>query len=128
MAAPSKAAPLASPAPWADARGLPGLGAYHASKWAVEGLSEALSQELAGTKVRLTPVEPGPTRSIGREIRPCTPCPSKPMHRCGTRCRPARRRCHPNCSANPKRQARRSSRSSTPTRRRYGCSSASCRP
>ncbi len=37
-----------------------GLGAYHASKWAVEGLSEALSQELVGTGVRLTLVEPGP--------------------------------------------------------------------
>lgn len=37
-----------------------GLGAYHASKWAVEGLSEALSQEIAGTGITLTLVEPGP--------------------------------------------------------------------
>lgn len=38
----------------------PGLGGYHASKWAVEGLSDALAQELAGTGVKVTLVEPGP--------------------------------------------------------------------
>ncbi len=37
----------------------PSLGGYHASKWALEGLSEALSQELAGTGVKVTLVEPG---------------------------------------------------------------------
>jgi len=37
----------------------PSLGGYHASKWALEGLTEALSQELAGTGVHVTLVEPG---------------------------------------------------------------------
>lgn len=38
----------------------PGLGGYHASKWAVEGLSDALSQEVAGLGIKVTLVEPGP--------------------------------------------------------------------
>ncbi len=37
----------------------PNLGGYHASKWALEGLSESLSQELDGTGIRVTLVEPG---------------------------------------------------------------------
>jgi len=37
----------------------PSLGGYHASKWALEGWSESLSQELAGTGVKVTLVEPG---------------------------------------------------------------------
>jgi NAD(P)-dependent dehydrogenase (short-subunit alcohol dehydrogenase family) len=38
----------------------PGLGGYHASKWAVEGLSDALAQEVAGFGIKVTLVEPGP--------------------------------------------------------------------
>lgn len=38
----------------------PSLGGYHASKWAVEGLSDALAQEVAGFGVKVTLVEPGP--------------------------------------------------------------------
>ena len=37
----------------------PGIGAYHASKWALEGLSQALAAELAGFGVKVTLVEPG---------------------------------------------------------------------
>lgn len=37
----------------------PGLGAYHASKWALEGLSQSLAQEVAGFGIRVTLVEPG---------------------------------------------------------------------
>ncbi len=38
----------------------PGLGGYHASKWALEGLSDALAQEVARFGIAVTLVEPGP--------------------------------------------------------------------
>jgi NAD(P)-dependent dehydrogenase (short-subunit alcohol dehydrogenase family) len=41
-------------------RAYPGIGAYHASKWALEGLSESLAQELEPFGVHVTCVEPGP--------------------------------------------------------------------
>jgi NAD(P)-dependent dehydrogenase (short-subunit alcohol dehydrogenase family) len=37
----------------------PGLGLYHASKWALEGMSQALAGELAPFGVHLTLIEPG---------------------------------------------------------------------
>lgn len=37
-----------------------GVGAYHASKWALEGLGEALSKEVRDLGIRVTNVEPGP--------------------------------------------------------------------
>ena len=37
----------------------PTLGGYHASKWAVEGLSETLAQEVAPFGIEVTLVEPG---------------------------------------------------------------------
>src|SRR6266516_783236 len=37
----------------------PTLGAYHASKWALEGMTDALSQEVAGFGIKVTLVEPG---------------------------------------------------------------------
>lgn len=37
----------------------PGLGGYHASKWALEGLTESLAQEVAGFGIAVTLVEPG---------------------------------------------------------------------
>lgn len=37
-----------------------GIGAYHASKWALEGISQSLAQEVAGFGIHVTLVEPGP--------------------------------------------------------------------
>ena len=35
------------------------LGAYHASKWALEGFSQSLAQEVAGFGIKVTLIEPG---------------------------------------------------------------------
>ena len=37
----------------------PGIGAYHASKWALEGISQALAGEVADFGIHVTLVEPG---------------------------------------------------------------------
>lgn len=37
----------------------PTVGAYHASKWALEGFSQSLAQEVAGFNIEVTIVEPG---------------------------------------------------------------------
>jgi NAD(P)-dependent dehydrogenase (short-subunit alcohol dehydrogenase family) len=47
----------------AGLRGMQGLSAYNASKFAVEGFTEALAQEMAHFGVRVCAVEPGPYRT-----------------------------------------------------------------
>ncbi|MBB3674757.1 SDR family NAD(P)-dependent oxidoreductase [Modestobacter versicolor] len=59
-------------------RAFPGIGAYHASKWAVEGLSESLWQEVGSMGIHVTNVEPGPyaTDWLARGSRTSAPLPA----------------------------------------------------
>jgi NAD(P)-dependent dehydrogenase (short-subunit alcohol dehydrogenase family) len=41
----------------------PAIGAYHASKWALEGFSQSLAQEVAGFGIHVTLIEPGAYRT-----------------------------------------------------------------
>ena len=56
----------------------PIIGAYHASKWALEGFSQALAQEVAGFGIHVTLVEPGgfATDWGGSSARHATPLPA----------------------------------------------------
>ncbi len=58
-------------------RAFPGIGAYHASKWAVEGLSESLRQEVAAFGIDVICLEPGPYRTDfgGTSVRTSAPNP-----------------------------------------------------
>ncbi|MGE4278257.1 MAG: oxidoreductase [Magnetospirillum sp.] len=56
--------------------GFPGIGYYNATKFAVEGLSEALAKECAPLGIKVIVVEPGPFRTdwAGRSLKvPATP-------------------------------------------------------
>ena len=41
----------------------PNFSVYHASKWAIEGFTESVAQEVASFGIQFTLVEPGPTRT-----------------------------------------------------------------
>jgi NAD(P)-dependent dehydrogenase (short-subunit alcohol dehydrogenase family) len=53
----------------------PYVGIYHASKWALEGISQSLSQEVAGFGIKVTLIEPGgfSTDWAGSSSRTATP-------------------------------------------------------
>jgi NAD(P)-dependent dehydrogenase (short-subunit alcohol dehydrogenase family) len=55
--------------------GAPGLGIYDASKFAVEGFSESLAQEVASLGIRVTLIEPGAFRTnwAGRSMEHTSP-------------------------------------------------------
>ena len=70
-----------------------GIGIYHASKWALEGFSQALSQEVAGFGIKVTLVEPGgfATDWGGESAKRAEPLPAyADVHEAG-RNRPTRR-------------------------------------
>ena len=98
-----------------------GWGVYCATKFAVEGLTEALAMELAPLGIFATTVEPGFFRTDFLDAKSLTtaPTPSRTMPRPLEPC--ARRWPKPiiNSPITPRRWARRCSRSSTRRIRRY---------
>ncbi|MBF6172600.1 SDR family oxidoreductase [Nocardia blacklockiae] len=76
----------------------PNIGAYHASKWALEGFSQALSHEVAGFGIHVTLIEPGgfDTDWAGPSARHSTPNPAYDEVRAArNRTRAAQRRGEP---------------------------------
>ncbi len=61
----------------------PSVGAYHASKWALEGLSQALAQEVAQFSIHVTLIEPGgfATDWAGPSAKHSTPSPAYAAYR-----------------------------------------------
>ena len=97
----------------------PNVGIYHASKWALEGFSQALAQEVAGFGIKVTLVEPGgfstdwggPSAEHSEPLAAYDATARAPAAAARSATRPATR----------SRRARRSCGSSTPTSRRCAC-------
>jgi NAD(P)-dependent dehydrogenase (short-subunit alcohol dehydrogenase family) len=72
----------------------PGIGMYHASKWALEGLSQALAGEVAGFGISVTIIEPAgyATDWSGPSSRTATPIPAYDEFRAENARRTAARR------------------------------------
>ncbi|AEV83078.1 short-chain dehydrogenase [Actinoplanes sp. SE50] len=72
----------------------PGLGAYSASKFAVEGLTQSLAQEVAAQGIRVTLVEPSGFRTdwAGRSARHSAESPEYDLVRAARDRRPTARR------------------------------------
>jgi NAD(P)-dependent dehydrogenase (short-subunit alcohol dehydrogenase family) len=99
----------------------PSVGIYHASKWGLEGISQALAQEVEEFGINVTLVEPGGSRPIGAVRRPSAPSRTRPMTDCASASSSGGRA---TCRVTRPPRPSRSGASSTPTRRRCGCSSA----
>jgi NAD(P)-dependent dehydrogenase (short-subunit alcohol dehydrogenase family) len=101
----------------------PGVGIYHASKWALEGLSQSLSLEVKPFGLYVTLIEPASFSTDWSGASAKRRRRSMPISRCARRRRSGSR---------PIRRETRSprplpySRLSTPRCRRCGCSSAPC--
>jgi NAD(P)-dependent dehydrogenase (short-subunit alcohol dehydrogenase family) len=75
----------------------PGIGMYHASKWALEGLSQALAGEVAAFGISVTIIEPAAysTDWSGPSSRTATPLPAYDEFRAENAQRVAARRSRP---------------------------------
>ena len=101
----------------------PGIGMYHASKWALEGLSQALAGEVAGFGIKVTLIEPTgySTDWAGPSSRTATPLKAYDEFRAANAKSTAARRAR---RGDPRRRGRRCWPSWTRLSRRCGSSSA----